>query len=542
MQLSNICSKGPHIDAPLFLDCCGLIRQAMRDLKDEFGFVQGPWNQAYQFDTLPNRVDSVDQLEPGDLVFYEGVYVKEGAKQQKHHMVHVEVFIGKDALDPEMAATGEATIGARWGRTLVQEWPSYQFEAKSWKLTKYYFCKIDTWLQGTCKSFCPEHAWVRRGGFSANSSVFANSSSDCEEDQEQNLKPSTRAMVCKGNNGALVAKLLTDRGYGCDMGVSAGDTDFSFKWTEVRSDIDWTRIRKHQIINHIQNINVISTKVGLLTVVREIESARARGETHLTSKGQIAPMSYATRYPSDKAALEASAAAHVSDCYIVKPNGGNCGRGIEVLPAEKTLGLLKAGQLSDVLVQEYIASPLLLAGRKFDIRCYALVVGNNCVFYTDGYVRRAMEPYNANTTFSQLTNAAIAKKHPNYATEKESVVWSMDQLEMHLSKNMPYTVPSDWVQDTLIPTMRNTVQDVLATVMPRLRLNGNNFELLGFDFLVDRQLNVRLLECNTNPALFVDSAAHQAVIPSLLAETLDIVIEAQVRTWRGIRKKLAPSN
>ena len=114
------------------------------------------------------------------------------------------------------------------------------------------------------------------------------------------------------------------------------------------------------------------------------------------------------------------------------------------------------------------------------------------------------------------------------------------QLEKHLTRNMPYTVPSDWVQETLIPTMRNTVQDVLATAMPRLRLNGNNFELLGFDFLIDRQLNVRLLECNTNPALFVDSAAHQAVIPSLLAETLDIVIEAQVSAISTECKPVCP--
>jgi len=30
---------------PLYLDCCGLIRQVMRDLAEDFGFIQGKWNQ-----------------------------------------------------------------------------------------------------------------------------------------------------------------------------------------------------------------------------------------------------------------------------------------------------------------------------------------------------------------------------------------------------------------------------------------------------------------------------------------------------------------
>jgi len=43
---SNI--VGPYHNAPLFLDCCALVRQCVNDLKEEFGFTLGPWNQAYQ--------------------------------------------------------------------------------------------------------------------------------------------------------------------------------------------------------------------------------------------------------------------------------------------------------------------------------------------------------------------------------------------------------------------------------------------------------------------------------------------------------------
>jgi hypothetical protein len=79
--------------SPIFLDCCGLVRQVLRDLKEEFGFETGPWNQAYQFDTLPIRYDEWHLMKPGDLVFAEGKYVKEGVKPQKGDIVHVEVCV-----------------------------------------------------------------------------------------------------------------------------------------------------------------------------------------------------------------------------------------------------------------------------------------------------------------------------------------------------------------------------------------------------------------------------------------------------------------
>ena len=41
------CGSAAEFNAPFFLDCCGLIRKVLRDLKEDFGFEIGPWNQAY---------------------------------------------------------------------------------------------------------------------------------------------------------------------------------------------------------------------------------------------------------------------------------------------------------------------------------------------------------------------------------------------------------------------------------------------------------------------------------------------------------------
>jgi hypothetical protein len=56
-----------------------------------------------QFDTLPIRVGRVEQLEPGDLIFWAGDYVNPQAKASPFGMTHVEIFVGGE--------TGEGVIG-----------------------------------------------------------------------------------------------------------------------------------------------------------------------------------------------------------------------------------------------------------------------------------------------------------------------------------------------------------------------------------------------------------------------------------------------
>jgi hypothetical protein len=47
-----------------------------------------------------------EELKPGDLIFYSGIYYNPKMRKQKHDMVHVEIFTGGE--------TGEQSIGARW--------------------------------------------------------------------------------------------------------------------------------------------------------------------------------------------------------------------------------------------------------------------------------------------------------------------------------------------------------------------------------------------------------------------------------------------
>ncbi len=68
--------NNPLYNSPIFLDCCGLVRQCVNDLKEDFGFMLGRWNQAYQFDILPEEI-TFEKMKRGDLIFYTATYYKE---------------------------------------------------------------------------------------------------------------------------------------------------------------------------------------------------------------------------------------------------------------------------------------------------------------------------------------------------------------------------------------------------------------------------------------------------------------------------------
>jgi len=155
----NTCCPEGYENAPLFLDCCGLVRRAQRDLQREFGFKLAQGNQSYQFDTLPDVRSSSEELKPGDLIFYSAIF-QDNEKSMIHDMTHVEIFSGKGPY-------GEGTIGSRRGK-VVSEHDTYKFPGDKsvrddgtvvYHSVKYHFRSIDAWLHGHCRSFCPEHKW-----------------------------------------------------------------------------------------------------------------------------------------------------------------------------------------------------------------------------------------------------------------------------------------------------------------------------------------------------------------------------------------------
>ena len=75
--------------------------------------------------------------------------------------------------------------------------------------------------------------------------------------------------------------------------------------------------------------------------------------------------------------------------------------------------------------------------------------------------------------------------------------------------------------------MGKSILSVLEQFLDKIKENGtqdrNHFKLLGFDYLVDDNLKVHLLEINDRPSLIMGDINDRKLKPQLVADTLNIV-------------------
>jgi hypothetical protein len=173
---------------------------------------------------------------------------------------------------------------------------------------------------------------------------------------------------------------------------------------------------------------------------------------------------------------------------------------------------------------------MLYNGRKFDIRCYALITCINnrikAYFYREGYLRTSCVLYNmSNITdrFIHLTNDAVQKHSEDYGAFEDSNKLSYKDFQDYLNRTS--NTPLDFKQD-VYPEIRSIVKDTISATYFKLNPSRrvHMFEVLGYDFMLDEFARPWLIEVNTNPCLELSGGYLKKLIPKMLKESLDIVI------------------
>jgi len=75
--------------------------------------------------------------------------------------------------------------------------------------------------------------------------------------------------------------------------------------------------------------------------------------------------------------------------------------------------------------------------------------------------------------------------------------------------------------------MKDIVIDTFLAVKNRTNPNRrrNHFELFGYDFLIDEDFRVWLIEVNTNPYLGAPSQYTKQLVPDMMDELFQIVLD-----------------
>ncbi|CAG8619425.1 13596_t:CDS:2 [Funneliformis mosseae] len=205
--------------------------------------------------------------------------------------------------------------------------------------------------------------------------------------------------------------------------------------------------------------------------------------------------------------------------FILKPSLGNKGAEIKIFDSIDQLRSVFEGKhdlkedeedddesifhIRDWVVQRYISNPLLIRNRKFHIRSYILAISNLQVYlYKDMlalFALNAYAPTDINDALSHLTNTCLQVNEVSFKESNQvKLFWDLstkdDEGEVGIISKLDLEMIFNQIKSILNDCFDSIVNEV-TQFMPM----ENAFELFGFDFLVDHEMNAYLLEANSFP-------------------------------------------
>ncbi len=315
--------------------------------------------------------------------------------------------------------------------------------------------------------------------------------------------------------------------------------------------------RFHLVHNHLEKIKVLCTKTGLIKALRHFYSSNIDSILSHYTIHDTTPVSYIVtttcqdtefikfvkyfqelqpdRPKARNAPPSKMPPKHCSEnVWLLKPAAMNQGRGIEIFKNDLA-GIKKSLQSKPLgglwVLQKYVERPLLYKGRKFDIRVWALITWKiELFYYRFGYIRTSSYEYSldssessSNGKYVHLTNNCLQQFGKEYGKYEDGNTIGFHQFITYLNTHHP-TIN---FEKDIVPRMKDIIIDTYLaakdSINPRKRKNC--FELLGYDFLIDEDFKVWLLEVNTNPYLGIPNHYIEGVMPKLLNDMLELALD-----------------
>jgi tubulin monoglycylase TTLL3/8 len=211
--------------------------------------------------------------------------------------------------------------------------------------------------------------------------------------------------------------------------------------------------------------------------------------------------------------------------WIMKPSNLSRGRGVTCVdslqPIEQSL---TATNDSGLIVQKYIENPLIIKKRKFDIRQWVLVTSLNPLviwMWKEPYLRFGAEDYimdDLNNIYSHLTNNSIAKHSEQFKNEKnfEGDMWTCQDFASFIGEN-------EWKD--IHEKIKNAIICSFYAVHHEIKQRGNSHELFGYDFMIDEDKNVYLIEVNASPALDYSTKITKEAVQKMVKDLITLIID-----------------
>jgi tubulin polyglutamylase TTLL1 len=311
-----------------------------------------------------------------------------------------------------------------------------------------------------------------------------------------------------------------------------GVSQWNLYWTsaqQIRSVLeDEGRLGEDQIINHFPTFAELTRKDSMFKHIRRYCRARAGAAGGGDPRWDFMPQTLIL--PHDLALFEEEHKRHpVGTKWIAKPTGGSQGKRIFIFQKRKdvkqwlTERETKNGDREPYVISRYLMNPLLIGGRKFDLRIYVLVLSFSplrALKYREAFARFCASPYNEDdpNLDVHLTNVAVQKQNEDYNATTGGK-WNIDNLFLFLEATYGHEATQRLQEniDFILLTSLRAVQGVMNN-------DPHSFELYGYDVLIDRDLKPWLIEVNASPSLTPSNEWDERRKTRLVRDVLNLVI------------------
>jgi hypothetical protein len=118
--------------------------------------------------------------------------------------------------------------------------------------------------------------------------------------------------------------------------------------------------------------------------------------------------------------------------------------------------------------------------------------------------------------FIHLTNNAVQKYSDKYGAEESGNQLSFDNFDTYCKE----TGLDIDVRGKVIPRIKELIQTSMESVKKVINPNDSKyaFEIFGYDFMIDADGSVWLIEVNTNPCIELSSPLLAQLIPRMLGK------------------------
>ncbi|KAG7396618.1 Tubulin polyglutamylase ttll7 [Phytophthora boehmeriae] len=375
----------------------------------------------------------------------------------------------------------------------------------------------------------------------------------------------------------VVRRVARNRGWKLvtDENPDAKPTPCNLHWIDVPDIVQtFKTLLPYQKVNHFPGMSNLACKSKL---ARNLE----RMKKLFPSEFAFVPRTWILPFDQYEFQQNFNSEGESQRTFIIKPDHMCQGRGVFLT---RKLSQVPRGEV--LVAQQYVARPLLLDGKKFDLRIYVLITSCSPLrvyIFKDGLVRMCTADYvvpnadNLEQRFMHLTNYAVNKHSNNFEVHKgedtdgkgskRSVRWFFSWLRERYQGEQ---VDALWgrigdiclkailsVQPTLAQEYRSTFAKYVrrneaaggkngrpASANDAIDSDGDSisdagddsssfsstssppscsFALLGMDVLVDEQLKPWLLEVNHLPSFGCESPLDWSVKEPLISQTFDLL-------------------